>query len=88
MRSYIEDLKNILNELNVYNKASELKPEDDLFSLGVLDSLILIQFVISIENHLKIRFPNDLITYDNFSTLLRAENLIREIKTKTDAKSD
>lgn len=66
-KSKVEDLKKILISLNTYPKVNELTDEDNLFAKGALDSLILIQFVLAIEDHFKIRFPNEKITYENFT---------------------
>ncbi len=61
--------KELLTGLNIYFKAQEIKDDENLFNLGALDSLMLIQFVVSIEDDLKIRLSNEDINYDNFATL-------------------
>lgn len=70
-----------LEELNIYPDVASIQFEDDLFNLGALDSLTLIQFVLSLEDALEVRFNNNDITYENFKSyqdifqLLQAEYL-------------
>lgn len=62
-------IKDILGRMNVYRSLSDLQDQDDLFEAGVLDSLILIQFVLALEDDLKVRLKNEDIKYENFKNL-------------------
>lgn len=75
-KSKVEDLKKILVSLNTYPKVNELTEEDNLFAKGALDSLILIQYVLAIEDHFKIRFANEKITYENFTNFKTISQLL------------
>ncbi len=70
-------LRDILSRLNTYFKAQDIKSDDNLFNIGALDSLMLIQFVVSIEDEFRIRILNEDINYDNFSTLAILEGHLR-----------
>jgi acyl carrier protein len=76
--SKIDTLKQILRSLNIYSAVDQLKDDDNLFSVGALDSLILIQYVLAIESHFQMRFPNEQITYDNFLSLQKIAKLLPE----------
>jgi acyl carrier protein len=62
-------LKELLGSLNIYFQSEKILDDANLFNLGVLDSLMLIQFVVAIEDEFKIRIKNADIHYDNFITL-------------------
>ncbi len=76
----LTDIRSLLGSLNTSSHINELKPSDNLFERGVLDSLMLIQFVIAIENAFQMRIPNQEINYENFSSIEAVESLLRRLK--------
>jgi acyl carrier protein len=69
----------MLKKLNTYSKVDSLNSEDNLFEKGVLDSLMLIQFVLSLEDEFKIKFSNQDINYDNFSSIKKIDTLLAQL---------
>lgn len=72
----IERLRAILVKMNVYPDVENLKSAENLFSAGAVDSLILIQFVLAIEDEFKIRLSNEDINYDQFQSLEKIAALL------------
>ena len=64
--SPIELLKRLLIRMNIFPDVKGLKDDENLFSVGALDSLTLIQFVLLIEDECQIRIDNTDITYEQF----------------------
>ena len=52
--------------MNVFPGAESLKNDDNLFTTGALDSLVMIQFVLGIEDEFRIRLANEDINYEKF----------------------
>lgn len=77
-KNNIEVLKQLLKKLNIFPEVARLKAEDNLFSLGALDSLTLIQYVLLIEDEFKIRFDNADINYERFMSFANIANLLSE----------
>lgn len=70
------EIKNILKKLNTSFEVDKLSDDFDLFAYGALDSLIMIQYVVAIENHYKIHFDNEDITYDRFRNFSELSNIL------------
>jgi acyl carrier protein len=64
----VTELKEILKSLNAGYQVDRQTEDSDLFAVGVLDSLSLIQYVMALEKKFKIRLDNDDITYAKFKT--------------------
>lgn len=73
-----EKLKEIVNSLNIRGRMDEFSEKDDLFTVGILDSLILIQLIMNLENTFKISIENANITYDNFKSIENMSKYLRE----------
>lgn len=69
-------LRSILKNLNTSFEVDKLNEDFDLFAYGALDSLIMIQYVVAIENHFQIHFENEDITYDRFRNFTELKNII------------
>jgi len=50
-------------------KKSDLGPEEDLLSTGVLDSLGILRLVSFIEERFGIQVPDEDVVYENFSSI-------------------
>lgn len=68
MKSIEKKLRQIMSDLNLVHDLQQISFEANLFSLGALDSLILVQFVLAIEDEFKISIPNTDINYENFKS--------------------
>ncbi|GEM_PF-2947776 len=71
------DLKQILKDLNTFYDVDSVGDDVDLFAKGLLDSLILIQFVMAIENHYKIQIRNQDINYESFKTFSKIKTMLK-----------
>lgn len=76
MKYAVSDLKNILKDLNTFYNVDSVGDDVDLFAKGLLDSLILIQFVMAIENHYKIQIQNQDINYESFKTFAKIKSVL------------
>jgi acyl carrier protein len=74
----VEKLKSALKKMNVFPDVERIKPEEDLFSAGALDSLTLIQFVLVLEDSYKIRIENSDITYERFQSFNKIASLLKD----------
>lgn len=63
--------------MNVYPGLDSLKDSDNLFTAGAMDSLILIQFVLGVEDEFKIRLANDEINYEQFQSFQKIAELLK-----------
>jgi acyl carrier protein len=63
--------------MNIHPHIETLGEAENLFTAGVLDSLILIQFVLALEDHYQIRLANEDITYDQFQSFESISELLR-----------
>lgn len=77
-----DQVRKMLKKLNTYSKINELGVDDNLFEKGVLDSLMLIQFVLSVEDECKVKFANQDINYENFTTIKKIETLLGQLQKK------
>lgn len=74
--SSVAELKKILQSLNTFYNVETVSETVDLFGQGLLDSLILIQYVMAIEKTFKIQIQNQHINYDNFKTFNTVKALL------------
>lgn len=74
----MNSLKKILKGLNTSFQVDQVQDEEDLFARGALDSLIMIQFVVAIEEFFKIRLDNADITYSKFKTFAEINKMLTE----------
>ncbi len=71
LKSLEVQLRSIIKNLNLISQSDSIKLDDNLFTKGALDSLILVQYILELEEHFKINIPNTDINYENFKTLAR-----------------
>jgi methoxymalonate biosynthesis acyl carrier protein len=74
--STIKKLREILKRMNVYPGVDKLSEAENLFTAGALDSLVMIQFVLSIEDEFQVRLENDDINYDQFASFSSISTLL------------
>ncbi len=73
------DVRAVLKDVsaNSYSKAP-VGLDDNLYELGILDSLTTVQFIIGIEKKLGIEVPNRDISYETFSTIGKISKLLAQ----------
>lgn len=72
------DLLSILSDINKDGvNGKTINPTDDLFKLGVLDSLTIVQLIVALEKKFKIKISSKDISFDSFSNLNNMEKLIQ-----------
>jgi acyl carrier protein len=76
-KNKIETLKEVLTRMNVYPHVQRLTDTENLFTAGVMDSLILIQFVLAVEDEFKIRLKNEDVSYEQFQSLEKIASLLK-----------
>ena len=64
--------------MNVFPGAESLKNDDNLFTTGALDSLVMIQFVLGIEDEFRIRLANEDINYEKFESFEKIAQLVQK----------
>lgn len=62
--------------LSRFFKSHDLQPDEDIFSLGFVNSLFALELVMFIEHSFELEIPNQEITLDNFRTIAAMERLI------------
>ena len=77
MSQTTEKLRGILIQMNIHPHIKEIPETENLFTAGVLDSLTLIQFVLAIEDMFQIRINNEDISYDQFQSLQKIAELLK-----------
>ncbi|MCB8976727.1 MAG: acyl carrier protein [Ardenticatenaceae bacterium] len=63
-----------------YFKDYDLKDDEDIFSLGFVNSLFAMQIVLFVEQQMGISVTNDELELDNFRTINAMTNLIMSKK--------
>ncbi len=53
--------------------------EDDIFDLGVVNSLFAIQLIMFIEKHFALKIPNEELELDNFRTISALSKLVERL---------
>ena len=75
--NFKEEIINILLTVNRSAVQSrELKPDDDLFKLGIIDSLTIVQVIVAIEKKYTIKISSKDINYNSFTTIESIEKLL------------
>lgn len=73
----IEDLHQLLAEVNAKGTLkSNIAEEEDLFKLGALDSMAVVQFILAIEKKYSIKIGKKDISFNTFSNLKNVRTLI------------
>jgi len=57
-------------------RAKAIQPDDDLFSIGILDSLGALQMVMFIEEKFSITVPDEDVIFENFNSISAMTNYI------------
>ena len=70
----------ITNFVTGYVKRAELRPDEDIFATGLVNSLFAMQLVMFIEKEFGIAIENDDLELDNFRTI---DNMTRLVSRKT-----
>lgn len=60
--------RRILKQLNLHPGVETAAEMDDLFALGALDSLVVVQYVIALEDEFGVQFRNSEINYKHFKS--------------------
>ena len=68
--------------LSRYFKSRELEPDDDIFSLGFVNSLLAMQLVAFVEKEFGIRVEDQDLDLDNFRSI---DAIARLVERKTEA---
>ncbi|MCP5097300.1 MAG: acyl carrier protein [Chloroflexi bacterium] len=58
----------------------DLKDDEDIFSLGFVNSLFAMQLILFLENEFALAMENDELELDNFRTIERMSNLVARKK--------
>lgn len=59
----------------------DLQPDDDIFSLGFVNSMSVMQLVLFIEQQFQISIDNEDLDFDNFSTINAISKLVERKTT-------
>ena len=62
--------------LSRFFKNHELQPEEDIFALGFVNSLLAMQLVAFVEKEFGIRVGDEDLDLDNFRSILAISNLV------------
>lgn len=66
--------------LSRFFKNHDLQPEEDIFALGFVNSLLAMQLVAFVEKELGIRVEDEDLDLDNFRTIQAISNLVAKKK--------
>lgn len=72
----------IMNELAV-GRSTQIQPDDDLFSSGILDSLGVLQLVLFIEEQFGIEVPDEDVVFENFQSVSTIAEYLKTKSAKT-----
>jgi methoxymalonate biosynthesis acyl carrier protein len=53
--------------------------EDDIFELGIANSLFTLQLIMFIEKQFEVKIPNEALELDNFRTIAAMSKLVRQL---------
>lgn len=62
--------------LEPYIEATDFSNDDDIFSMGLVNSLMAMQLVLFLEKRYGFKFEGDDLDLTNFRTLTRIHNLV------------
>lgn len=62
--------------LSRFFKNHDLQPEEDIFALGFVNSLLAMQLVAFVEKELGVRVEDEDLDLDNFRTIQAISNLV------------
>jgi methoxymalonate biosynthesis acyl carrier protein len=62
--------------LSRFFKSHDLQPEEDIFALGFVNSLLAMQLVAFVEKEFGVRVEDDDLDLDNFRSIQAISNLI------------
>ncbi len=72
-----EDLHQILSEINTKGSLKkDISDEEDLFKLGALDSMSVVQFILALEKKYSIKISKKDISFNTFSNLKNIKSLL------------
>ena len=71
-----EQIKGLIIDVNS-NANGLINNDDNLFEMGVLDSLTMVQFIVSLENKFKFKIANREINYETFTTVNEIEKFLK-----------
>jgi len=57
---------------------TKIKPDEQLWASGILDSINIIELAVELENELKIQIPFDEIIIENFQTISSLAEYVRK----------
>jgi methoxymalonate biosynthesis acyl carrier protein len=66
--------------LSRFFKNHDLQPEEDIFALGFVNSLLAMQLVAFVEKELGVRVEDEDLDLDNFRTIQAISNLVAKKK--------
>ena len=67
----------VKNEL-LHGRKSDLSPEEDLLSTGIIDSLGILRLVSFIEEQFGIQVPDEDVVYENFNSIRSLTNYLQK----------
>jgi acyl carrier protein len=71
----------ILTEIPAARKIQVLEPDDSLFELGLLDSMVVIKTVAFCEDEFGVEIPDQELIPDNFESVRALARLVERAKT-------
>ena len=75
-QSLTENQNKIKEFLSRFFKNHDLKPEEDIFALGFVNSLLAMQLVAFVEKEFSIRVEDEDLDLDNFRSIQAISNLV------------
>jgi acyl carrier protein len=73
-------LMDYIKEELLKGRKMDLKPEDDLLSAGILDSLGILQMVAFIEEQFGYQVPDEDVVFENFFSVEALANYLKDNK--------
>ena len=81
MNNYKNKIIEILNQIKP-DKNVIIKPSDDLFALGILDSFGMLSYITSIETEFNIQIPTEELIPQNFWSIESTIETVMKIKNE------
>jgi methoxymalonate biosynthesis acyl carrier protein len=76
-----ETKNKIKNFLSKFFGSHDLQPDEDIFSLGFVNSMFAMQLVLFVEQEFKIAIENEDLELENFRTMNSIANLVKRKTT-------